>query len=193
MKDINLLLPKVKDMAETFLKECKAHGYNVVITHTYRDQKEQDALYAQGRTTPGNVVTNAKFGDSMHNYKVAIDFAPVKADGSIDWADMEAFTAIGKIGEGVGFTWGGRWQSFIDVPHLQYTAGYTLVDFKAGKIDMKKFDTTSTYKSSPLRAKAAFALRDWQVQELGVKDFEGETNPDNIRFGPKSAAAFNIK
>nr|WP_295770097.1 M15 family metallopeptidase [Rhodoferax sp.] len=38
-----------------------------------RSCAEQDALYAQGRTAPGNKVTNAKSGDSNHNFGIAFD------------------------------------------------------------------------------------------------------------------------
>lgn len=184
MKDVSLLLPKVREMTKTFLSKCKSAGYNVVITSTYRDEQEQSALYAQGRTSPGNVVTNAKFGDSMHNYKCAIDFAPVDAQGNIPWNDKKLFMKIADIGVSCGFEAGAYWTSFLDLPHLQYTAGYTLDDFKSNKVDYSKFDIIDT------RAKAAFALRDWQVSK-GIVDFINETDSNKIKFGPKSAAIFN--
>lgn len=139
MKDISLLLPKVQEMTNHFISVCKDRGYTVIITSTLRTEKEQNALYAQGRTTPGDVVTNAKFGDSLHNYGVAIDFAPVDNNGNIPWSNKALFTTIGEIGESCGFEWGGRWVSFLDLPHLQYTAGYSLQDFKSGKVDKSKF------------------------------------------------------
>jgi peptidoglycan LD-endopeptidase CwlK len=140
MADLNLLLPKVKQMAENFISKCNAQGIKVTITSTYRSPEEQDILYAQGRTTPGNVVTNAKGGQSIHNWKCAIDFAPV-VNGVIPWNNKDLFTKIGVIGESCGFEWGGRWESFLDLPHLQYTAGYTLTDFQNGKVDYNKFNT----------------------------------------------------
>lgn len=132
-------MPKVQVMTQDFLIKCKKSGYNVIITSTYRDEHEQNALYAQGRTTPGNVVTNAKFGDSLHNYKVAIDFAPVDAQGNIPWNDKKLFMKIADIGVSCGFEAGAYWTSFLDLPHLQYTAGYTLDDFKNKRVDYAKF------------------------------------------------------
>lgn len=143
MKDVSLLLPKVQTMADKFLAGCKLSGYNVVITSTYRNEVEQNELYAKGRTSPGNVVTNAKFGDSLHNWKVAIDFAPVDKNGNIPWGDKLLFSKIGEIGESCGFEWGGRWETFLDMPHLQFTAGYSLQDFKEGKVDYSKFGVTN--------------------------------------------------
>ena len=44
----------------------------------------QDALYAQGRTTPGAIVTNAKGGQSPHNYGLAVDVTLLTPRGA-DW------------------------------------------------------------------------------------------------------------
>ena len=140
MADINLLLPKVRQMASDFISKCNSQGIDIIITSTYRSSEEQDALYAKGRTTPGNVVTNAKGGQSMHNWKVALDFCPVK-NGVAQWNDKVLFTRIGQIGKSCGFEWGGDWESFLDLPHLQYTAGYTLTDFQNGTVDYSKFET----------------------------------------------------
>lgn len=138
MRDIKLLLPKVQRMTEQLITECKAQGISLIITATYRSEKEQSLLYAQGRTMKGGVVTNAKAGESMHNYKVAVDFVPAK-DGVPLWGDKALFLKVGEIGEKIGFEWGGRWKSFLDLPHLQYTAGYTLKQFQNKVVDYTKF------------------------------------------------------
>lgn len=140
MADISLLLPKVESMAKDFINKCKSNGIDIIITSTYRSIEEQDILYAQGRTTAGNVVTNAKGGQSFHNWKVALDFCPVK-NGVAQWNDKALFTKIGQIGKSCGFEWGGDWTTFLDLPHLQYTAGYSLEDFQQGKVDYSKFNT----------------------------------------------------
>lgn len=140
MADINLLLPKVRQMTEVFLNKCKSQGIDIVITSTYRSIEEQDRLYAQGRTTAGNVVTNAKGGTSWHNWRCAVDFCPVK-NGVAQWNDKALFMKIANIGVSCGFESGAYWTSFLDLPHLQYTAGYTLADFQSGKVDYSKFET----------------------------------------------------
>ena len=160
MADINLLLPKVAKMTSEFLAKCNAQGIQVIITSTYRSSEEQDRLYAQGRTAPGNVVTNARGGSSFHNWKVALDFCPVK-NGVAQWNDKALFTKIGIIGESCGFEWGGRWTSFLDLPHLQYTAGYSLQDFQNGVVDYSKFNTgTPQHVTDFLKA-----LREFQLAE----------------------------
>ncbi|MCB9448705.1 MAG: M15 family metallopeptidase [Flavobacteriales bacterium] len=121
---LQTLHPSVRKKAEKFLAKARKQGINLIITSAYRDCKEQDNLYAQGRTKPGKVVTNARCGQSVHNYRMAFDVAPV-IDGKVNYnkADWEA---IGQIGESVGLQWGGRWSSFKDKPHFYDTGGKTV-------------------------------------------------------------------
>lgn len=171
MADLNLLLPKVKQMAEQFIAKCKQQGIEVTITSTYRSIEEQDALYAKGRTAPGDVVTNARGGQSIHNWKCAIDFAPI-TNGRINWNDKALFSKVGQIGKSCGFEWGGDWATFLDLPHLQYTAGYSLADFQNGTVDYSKFDTGTPQHVTDF----LIALNKFQVAEhidpaprIGVK------------------------
>jgi peptidoglycan L-alanyl-D-glutamate endopeptidase CwlK len=125
------LAPSVRKKAEMFLAACEAAGIDILITSTYRDHESQDALYAKGRTAPGNKVTNAKGGQSFHNWRVAFDFVPME-NGKPDWNDIELFTRCGEIAERCGLEWGGRWK-FKDMPHCQYTGGLKLADFQNGR------------------------------------------------------------
>lgn len=63
-RSLKELHPVVRMMAEDFVVACHEEGIEVIITSTYRDHASQDALYAQGRTTPGKIVTKAK-GDTL--------------------------------------------------------------------------------------------------------------------------------
>lgn len=117
-------------MAEQFIAKCKEAGIDIAITSTYRDFESQDALYAQGRTKPGKKVTNAKSGESYHNWRVAFDFVPV-VNGHIEWSDIKLFEKCADIGERLGLESGRKWG---DLPHLQYTGGLNWRDFKAGKM-----------------------------------------------------------
>ena len=131
LSDLN---PKVAALCSEFINRCKAEGIDVIITSTYRDKESQDALYAQGRTTPGNKVTNAKGGQSFHNWKVAFDFCPI-VNGKAAWNDTALFTKCGMIAEEVGLEWAGRWKGkMIEMAHCQYTNGLTLAEFQAGKV-----------------------------------------------------------
>lgn len=131
-RSLSDLHPQVKSKAEAFLAACAAQGIEVLITSTYRDAESQNALYAQGRTTPGVRVTNAKAGQSWHNWRCAFDFVPL-VNGKAQWNDLKTFERCGAIAESVGLEWAGRWQRFKEMAHCQYTGGLTLADFQAGK------------------------------------------------------------
>jgi len=126
------LHPKAATLCRDFIAECKVQGVDVIITSTYRDHDSQDAIYAQGRTRPGPKVTNAKGGQSFHNYRVAFDFVPV-VNGKADWNNTKTWRKCGEIAESVGLEWAGRWNSFKELCHCQYTQGLSLPDFQAGK------------------------------------------------------------
>jgi peptidoglycan L-alanyl-D-glutamate endopeptidase CwlK len=129
LEDLN---PKVKTLCEKFIASCDKQGIDILITSTYRDGESQSALYAQGRTTPGKIVTNAKAGQSFHNWRVAFDFVPL-VNGKAQWSDVGLFTKCGEIAEQCGLEWAGRWNKFKELAHCQYTGGLTLQDFQKGK------------------------------------------------------------
>jgi len=135
-RKIEDLHPKVADVCRKFMAACEAQDIDLVITSTYRDAESQNALYAQGRTKPGRIVTNAKAGQSWHNWKCAIDVVPLR-NGKPVWGtvgkDLELWNKVGAIGESVGLEWAGRWKRFREFPHFQLTGGLTLADFQAGK------------------------------------------------------------
>jgi peptidoglycan L-alanyl-D-glutamate endopeptidase CwlK len=123
-------------MAEALLATCNQEGCKLTVTSTYRDAEAQDALYAQGRTKPGKIVTNAKGGQSLHNWRVAFDVVPMR-DGKAVWGttgwDGLLWMKVGAIGRSIGLEWGGAWSRFPDFPHFQFTGGLMLADFQAGK------------------------------------------------------------
>ncbi len=131
-RDLSELLPVVKAKAERFIQDCSAIGIDVIVTSTYRDNESQDALYAQGRTLPGRVVTNVRGSYSFHNHRVAFDFVPVMG-GKAVWDDDDLWMQCGAIGEAAGLEWGGSWKSFKDKPHMQDAFGLKIEDFIAAK------------------------------------------------------------
>lgn len=131
-RKIEDLHPNVAKMARAFIAKAKKEGIEVLVTSTYRDNESQNALYAQGRTKPGRVVTNAKAGQSFHNYRLAFDFVPI-VNGKAMWNDTRTFNRLGAIGESVGLEWAGRWKSFRELAHMQWTNGLSLAQLKAGK------------------------------------------------------------
>ena len=118
-RDINLLYPTVKALAEKLVAECEKQELKIKITDTLRTQAEQNALYAQGRTKPGNKVTNAKYPQSNHCWGIAFDFC--RNDGQGAYNDNDGFfSKVGQVGKALGLDWGGDWTSFVDKPHFEY-------------------------------------------------------------------------
>lgn len=131
-RKIEDLHPTVQVMCNEFVKKCADAGIDVLITSTYRDLASQAEIYAQGRTKPGKKVTNAPAGKSFHNWRIAFDFVPV-VHGKAMWNDTTTFEKCGIIAESCGLEWAGRWKSFKELAHCQYTGGLTLNDFNKGK------------------------------------------------------------
>lgn len=133
-RSLNDLLPVVKYKVERFMGFCVANNIDVLITSTYRDINSQDALYAQGRTVPGNIVTNAKGGESFHNYKCAIDIVPL-INGKPEWDGTHPVWAkLGELGKEAGLEWAGDWKKFKEMAHFQYTGGLSLAQLQAGAV-----------------------------------------------------------
>ena len=131
-RKIEDLHPYVAKLCRAFVAACKKDGIDILITSTWRDNAAQNALYAQGRTKPGRIVTNARAGSSFHNYKLAFDFVPI-VNGKAQWNDLATFKRAGAIGERLGLDWAGRWISFKELAHLQWSGGLSLAQLRAGK------------------------------------------------------------
>lgn len=133
MRDLNELLPVVKDAAVRALAKVKAAGIEVLVTCTYRTAAEQKALYEQGRTKPGKIVTKAKPGQSFHEYRVALDLYPV-INGKPDFAGShtETWKKVASFFKEEGFEWAYEWKTFKEMPHFQMTKGHPLSYFQNG-------------------------------------------------------------
>lgn len=137
--DTKNLKPKVRKLMEQFVKEAAKLGFEILVTQGYRSVEEQNRLYAQGRTMKGNIVTNARGGQSNHNWGCAFDYCfLVNKKASYSLPDS-AWKKMADLGVKLGLEAGYYWKGFQDKPHLQFTAGYSLKDFQTNKIDPKKF------------------------------------------------------
>lgn len=135
------LHPVVLAAATVIIERCYARGVPIVITQGLRTIAEQDALYAQGRSKPGSIVTNAKGGYSYHNFGLAVDFALLLPNGSsVSWDmnrdynenNIKDWIEVVEEAKKLGFDWGGDWTSFKDYPHFQLVFGLTLTQLRAG-------------------------------------------------------------
>ncbi|WP_246303048.1 M15 family metallopeptidase [Paenibacillus plantarum] len=69
---VSKLHSTVAQRARQLIIATYGEGINIVIVQGLRTMDEQAALYAQGRTTVGSIVTNARAGYSYHNYGLAL-------------------------------------------------------------------------------------------------------------------------
>jgi len=159
LERIQLLHPNLREEALVMYDEIVAALTGTAIcrfAYTLRTFAEQDALYAQGRTKAGSIVTNARGGSSYHNFGLAIDIVLLvdkdkngtfetaswdlktdfDGDGKSDW---QVIVAIFKR---YGYEWGGDWK-FNDAPHFQKTFGKSVAELQslhnAGKVDKNNF------------------------------------------------------
>jgi peptidoglycan L-alanyl-D-glutamate endopeptidase CwlK len=126
-------------------EECEREGLEVLITCTWRSPAEQNELYAQGRTKPGDIVTRARGGQSDHNHRdpdtqrpasLAVDFVPLRG-GKLVWGtkgngidsdptdnhkdDLELWQRCAVIAKKYGLVWYGEPGSeFKEFPHLRH-------------------------------------------------------------------------
>lgn len=113
--DMSLLHPRFAEKLQELEAQCSVRGLVLGFSTGYRSAAEQDALYAQGRTAPGSIVTNARGGYSQHNWGIAADFFQnIKGKEWEGWF----FDTVGPLAESLGLGWGGRWTDFVDRPHL---------------------------------------------------------------------------
>lgn len=126
-RDLSDLCDEIRPLCQLFLDRCKAEGINAFITETYRSAADQNEDYAQGRTKPGRIITNARGGQSKHNYTLvdgtpasrAFDFAIQDATGILDWdANDPAWQRAIEIGKELGLISGSTWR-IKDNPHFE--------------------------------------------------------------------------
>ena len=114
-RDLKDLSPDMQAMARKHIAACAQQQIDLLIYCTYRSPKEQDELYACGRTGIGAKVTNCRGGQSKHNnekdgkpWALAYDCVPLKG-GKPQWSDSALYARVGALGESVGLVWAGRW------------------------------------------------------------------------------------
>lgn len=168
MRDIKQCHPRLQKLADELVTACERKGLPIKITECFRTVAEQEALYAQGRTKPGKIVTNARGStySSCHMWGIAFDIC--RNDGKGAYEDGDGFfSKVGQIGKALGLRWGGDWVSIKDKPHFQ------LPDWG---------DTTTKLKQlygTPDKFKATW-------QSVPVTTPKPEVDPDTAKYGAKT-------
>lgn len=121
---INKLHPSVREEVINIIKECNVElrgRAQVRISQGLRTFAEQDALFKQRPK-----VTNAKGGQSVHNYGFAVDIVLIVDGKTASWDTHKDWDTDGiadwdecvKIFAKYGWSWGGSWTTFKDMPHF---------------------------------------------------------------------------
>ena len=149
--NLDLLRPDFREKVGDFESYCKAETFSYVLYCGFRSFQEQAQIYCQGRTAaqistkareldqkygrsdlarmlkdvgpkPGRIVTKAGPGQSLHNYGLAVDGAPLRF-GKIVWGtegeDLKLWMKYGELVVKAGLSWAGNWVSFREFPHME--------------------------------------------------------------------------
>lgn len=121
---ISKLHPKVRDEVTLIISECDkalTGRAKIRITQGLRTFEEQNELYNKRPK-----VTNAKGGQSVHNYGFAVDICLIIDGKEVSWDTVKDWDGdrISDWNECVavfkkhGWAWGGDWTAFKDLPHF---------------------------------------------------------------------------
>ncbi|HEM1440020.1 N-acetylmuramoyl-L-alanine amidase family protein [Listeria monocytogenes] len=166
------------DKTRNVIKKMAKQGIYLCVAQGYRSKTEQNALYAQGRTKSGSIVTNAKGGQSNHNYGVAVDLCLYSNDGKkVIWESTTSrWKKVVAAMKSEGFKWGGDWTSFKDYPHFE------LCDAVRGeKVPVQKNKNPNRHEgkvvdSAPLLPKMDFKSNPVRMYKAGTKFLVYEHN-----------------
>ena len=120
--------PDLRTTVANFINHMEStHGMQLRVgNNPFRTFAEQDAEYARGRTAPGGIVTNARAGQSYHNYGLAVDVVEVHPHyGYEKGYDQRRWDTIGQEAINAGFVWGGNFTTIVDKPHIEMSFGFT--------------------------------------------------------------------
>lgn len=116
--------PILRDKLKKEYIECNnllPKGVRLRFSHVYRSFEEQEDLFNKKPK-----VTNARGGQSIHNYGLAFDYVILLDKDnngtfeSIDWnISSEWHRIVINYFKEKGYEWGGDWKSFKDYPHFQ--------------------------------------------------------------------------
>jgi peptidoglycan LD-endopeptidase CwlK len=121
-RNLMTLHPDAQRAARMFMRRVVNAGFNLRILSGTRSYAEQDALFEQGRSKPGPVVTHARGGESNHNFGLAWDIGLFATDGSY-LAESALYDEVPRAGLLPVLEWGGNWVTFKDRPHYQLATG----------------------------------------------------------------------
>lgn len=129
-RNIQMMIPEAQVKAREFMNAVKGPLTYRIISGT-RTYDEQNALFAKRPK-----VTNAKGGQSNHNFGIAWDVGIFEDGKYYEGKPGKEDKAYLKLGELIkekvkGLEWGGDWKSFVDKPHYQLATGKSVSQLRA--------------------------------------------------------------
>lgn len=140
-RNLNHLYPPFRTKIEAVIADfnawTSAHhpGWDIALVEGYRTAEYQHSLYEQGRTKPGKIVTykDGYRHPSNHQSSLAADLCP-RHNGKFDFDPPKEFWAyLGHCCRAHGLKWGGDWNSFKDIDHLEWDTADRQTYADAGK------------------------------------------------------------
>ncbi len=125
---------------DALLTAAAAQGHSYWAVSGFRTYGEQMALWAQGRTKPGKIVTQAQGGQSAHNFGIAVDLC---LDGYVDRAGLQpdyrpdSYEPLRELAPQYGLVWGGAWV-WPDRPHVQLPSYVTVQQMKPLRVEYER-------------------------------------------------------
>ena len=136
-KNIRSLQSSTQRIAREFMSALSEANMdvNIRIISGTRTYKEQDEIYAQGRSKSGRIVSSHSGGQSYHNFGIAWDIAAFSRTGRY-LIDPKHYKKAREVFPDTRLEWGGDW-SMLDYSHFQL-AGIGRIaglreDFEIGK------------------------------------------------------------
>ncbi|MFR4578354.1 MAG: M15 family metallopeptidase [Clostridium fessum] len=187
MRDITLCHPRLQKLITQLTSECANAGLPIKIGESFRSVAEQDALYAQGRTQPGSIVTNARGSSysSQHQWGIAADF--YRADGKGAYNESgDYFKKVGELAKNLGLAWGGDWKSIVDKPHVylpDWGSGTGILKQKYGTFEA--FKKTWAAENSTVPEQSKTVILDLKEIKSGIRELRVTASSLIIRTTPK--------
>lgn len=121
--------PTLSQKITQLISQLEAQGIECRVVQGMRSWSQQDQLYAQGRTVPGQIVTNVVGGYSYHNFGLATDIVPSQFGPgqpyNPDWnSSHPSWQRMIQLGTSLGLDSGALWRTFKDYPHFQLTGRF---------------------------------------------------------------------
>lgn len=190
MRDITLCHPRLQTLTAQLVDKCAGAGLPIKIGESFRSVAEQDALYAQGRTQPGSIVTNARGSSysSQHQWGIAADF--YRADGKGAYNESgDYFKKVGELAKNLGLGWGGDWKSIVDKPHVylpDWGSGTNILKQRYGTFEAFK-KTWPKMNVAPVKADSDAGAADLKDIKSGAHGLKVTASSLIIRTAPAGA------